>query len=774
MAKHLSSNLPLLSEALSFASGIIISHINLNLNFVAEFFFFYLIYLIIFKSYAQIRKFILIGFLLLGILYGSKEKLFEPNHIARFPSQATEIEGKVVSLVNETKEGRKRTLSFVLDAKSIRNGSRRTKTSGLVQVTVLNIGKKFQTGDFIRLRGSLETPRDSTTPGQFNYQKYLAQNRIYKTFFAVGYKSTSVVMRNYKPTVMDQIEVWRYQIKQKFDQLFPYPENTLASALLLGVRKGIPTEIRDAFVKTGTVHLLAISGLNVTLMIGCLYGLMRLSGFLPRKWTAVIAILASFFYAGLAGANPPVIRATIMVFLALLGVCIEKDSNFLNSLLIAFFLILLVNPESLFATSFQLSFISVYFLAISTQKEINSKETVPESSSNRIMAIYSSVKRKAQDDLKASFTTLTCLIPIILYYFNIVSPVSLIANMIAGPLLFLANIGLFLALPFSLISTLIAEKICIFPTLCFKMTCAILSYLSNLPGSYFYLRSPSLLIVLIYYFILLFAFILIRKHFWKIVFVSSVIFTFALRIDLDPAQYKCHFIDVGKSNVLLIEGKHENILLVSPQRNFAAQNYWTIRPFLMSQGINQIDHLIIAANTKSFLKPLQFLKKNFKISKIYPATADLSNFKITPIQTKKILTGYHIQFEHQNLVYLTALKPDSLKILNDLNLSRLNLLFIPHVPEEEFWIVKKLLKKLSPDFVISNQRNLVGLMSKITFKQKIFFLSRTGTVSAFINRASIQLFPFKTKSDKIMKNEILKSNRLGFNEKSIISKTGTV
>ncbi len=200
-----------------------------------------------------------VGFLLLGLLFGTLPHHFEKNHVVQInTAEQIYLSGKIVSMVNEDVHGRKKMLSFTLSANEIQGRVQKQKVTGLVQVVLMNPQKELKTGDWLRIRGILQSPKTQTNPGQFNYAVYLSQSQIYKTIFVVGGQNVRLILKQDQRNFSDFIELFRLQIAKKIDLLLPDPENALASALLIGIRKKIPTEIRDMFVKTGTAQALAM------------------------------------------------------------------------------------------------------------------------------------------------------------------------------------------------------------------------------------------------------------------------------------------------------------------------------------------------------------------------------------------------------------------------------------------------------------------------------------------------------------------------------------
>jgi len=185
----------------------------------------------------------------------------------------------------------------------------------------------------------------------------------------------------------------------------------------------LPKQITNILVNTGTVHIIAISGLHlgiVAFMVLLLLKLIRI----PKRPRYIVTIFILFIYCILTGSSVPVVRASIMATILLLGYVIRRRADIYNCLSLAALIILFINPWQLFQISFQLSFLSVVSLGFISPK---------------IYALFSDEVKKSKylkvliSIFSASLGAWLGLLPLILYYFKIISPVTVLANMIVVP-----------------------------------------------------------------------------------------------------------------------------------------------------------------------------------------------------------------------------------------------------------------------------------------------------------------------------------------------------
>ncbi|MEZ5071760.1 MAG: ComEC/Rec2 family competence protein [Bacteroidales bacterium] len=220
----------------------------------------------------------------------------------------------------------------------------------------------------------------------------------------------------------------------------PGPERSLLLALALGDRASMPEELEETYVRAGSIHLLAVSGLHVGLLW---WGLRHLLGLIPflfrNPWSRTLVLLALlWYYAYLTGLSSSVCRSVLMLSLYSLAVLLRLRSAALNSTFGSAFILLLLDPGRGADVGFQLSYLAV--LGILLLKPLldlvlRSSRKVPDWIGNATSV-----------SLSAQLGTL----PLVLHYFGQVPLYALVSNLVALPLLMVLMGALFLSLPFSL------------------------------------------------------------------------------------------------------------------------------------------------------------------------------------------------------------------------------------------------------------------------------------------------------------------------------------
>jgi competence protein ComEC len=185
----------------------------------------------------------------------------------------------------------------------------------------------------------------------FDYQAYLERYNIYGV---MAYPKILILKTNRA----SKVKFWLLKVKQSFihrlEKFLPEPQNSLALGVLIGAKRGLPTQILDNFNRSGTSHIVAVSGYNIAIIVSALSILAWVFG---RSWSFWVSLLFILGFVIIAGASPSVIRAGVMGMLLLLGFKLGRLYSVMPALVLAGSLMLWQNPKILLADiGFQLSF----------------------------------------------------------------------------------------------------------------------------------------------------------------------------------------------------------------------------------------------------------------------------------------------------------------------------------------------------------------------------------------------------------------------------------
>ena len=202
-------------------------------------------------------------------------------------------------------------------------------------------------GDQVVLRGLLNTP---PTAEDFSYREYLARQEIYAY---MPRTKISLLESGHGNPLLRIIYALKEKSLATIYRLWPDPEASLFAGILLGIESGIPVHVKQAFTNTGTSHIIAISGFNITIIAGLFATFF--SRILNPRQGAIAATVGITLYTILVGADAAVLRAAIMGGLTLFAQQIGRRQSGLNAIAAASFFMAVFNPQLPWDISFQLS-----------------------------------------------------------------------------------------------------------------------------------------------------------------------------------------------------------------------------------------------------------------------------------------------------------------------------------------------------------------------------------------------------------------------------------
>jgi competence protein ComEC len=278
-------------------------------------------------------------------------------------------------------------------------------------------------GDEVLVQGYLETPPEFET---FSYRDYLARQGIYSLISNASVKRLS---SGHGSPITRLIYALRRRALTTIQALFPDPEASLLAGILVGMESAIPDDVQEAFNNTGTTHIIAISGFNITIIAAIFMSLFR--RLVGARWGIPIAALGIAFYTVFVGADAAVVRAAIMGSLTLLARLLGRRTHGLAALSAAAILMTVFNPDVLWDVGFQLSFAATLGLILYSPplEEAFIRFVSRWMEEEQARRLAGPVSEFVLFTLAAQVTT----VPLMAYYFQRLPPSSLLANPIILP-----------------------------------------------------------------------------------------------------------------------------------------------------------------------------------------------------------------------------------------------------------------------------------------------------------------------------------------------------
>lgn len=458
-------------------------------------------------------------------------------------------------------------------------------------------------GDKIRVYGVLNAPPENP---EFSYREYLLNHGITSMLTA----SEVTVLPGAKTSLLGSLtNNARANIYQRIEKLYPPPSAYLITGILIGLDKQIPPSITQAFVDTGTSHIIAISGFNISIITALLITLLtRLAG---KRWGSLLSILGIGIYTLIAGGDPPVVRAALMGSLAAFGILIGRRNATLTLLFFAGLVMTFFDPITLFEPGFQLSFAATLgIISLVPPMEVWIRERFSDAfSEERKDGLLTLIT----DLFLITFAAQTTTLPVILAHFGKLPLITFIANPLIlplqPPLLLLSGISVFV----SYIWYPAGQLIAMFAYPFAFSTIWIVEKLAPHSGFSIHFNFNNSVFIFLYYFSLLFASTTWKwmKGWFKPAIILPATFAIIFLIWQQAGKLpdgKTHILipSAGKTDVILIttpEGEHV-LINGGDKSSILLQHLGTVIPIFDKK----VDLLVIAntqeENISALLKTL--------------------------------------------------------------------------------------------------------------------------------------------------------------------------
>lgn len=528
------------------------------------------------------------------------------RHISKFISEdSVTVTGKILDRCDYP-YSKKISLKVRADLVKVQNSN--YKTNGIILLDIYKIEKDYTYGDTIKMTGKLKNPGQPYNFGDFNYGLYLLQKNIFVTMNIWSDQSVEI-SKNFHENIFLMLSFnIRENIKRIMDDVLPKPYNGLVKGMMLGEKSLVPDELKDIFINSGVMHILAVSGLHVGIVAGFLlsiFGLLRL----PKNVKYYFVISLMIFYASVTGYRPSVIRATIMLSILIIGKMINRKSNAVYSLFFAALLILFFQPLSLYDSGFLLSFVVTFFVIY----------LVPV-----MKKLISSGIKWLDNGLAISVSAWLGILPLSAYFFNKVSIIAICSNLLIVPLAGAVIILGFIASLVGLISIHLSVMFAFFINVLLQIIIFLVRMFSSLPFSFIYTGQPSIVSMILYYscvivFVELFSsyHIEVRKK-GKIIIVILMMIAVIMIVNIfyTGNEVVVHFINVGEGDCAFIQiPKNINILIDgggTPGNDFDVGKKIVI-PYLRRKGVQRIDALVLSHPHMDHLEGLLPVLKEFDV-----------------------------------------------------------------------------------------------------------------------------------------------------------------
>ncbi len=493
----------------------------------------------------------------------------------------------------------------VVAVESIETGSTARPALGRVAVsTPAVLPEGFYGGRRVRVFGVLRLPGFPRAPGLFDARAYFHWQGIEYQFEAQGTNDWALAPDPGPPParpLADRFIAWAQAALRRGLPVEDEPLR-LMWAMTLGWRTALTDEVAAPFMHSGTMHVFAISGLHIVLIAGILVTVLRVAR-VPRKHAAWAVVPALWFYTAATGWQPSAVRSTVMMTVVVGGWVLKRPVNLLNSLAGAGLILLVWEPRQLFQAGFQLSFFVVLSMALLLPPLESWRERVLRGDPLRPPELQPWWRRRLDGpihdlslNLAVSASAWIGSLPVVAQHFNLVTPVSLLANLVVVPLS-----GLVL-------TSNLASLCCAtwFPSLSevfnhagwfgMRLMVAVSEWCARLPGAFFHVRAPGWIEIGAYYGVMVaVARDWFRRPWWRLAGCSLV----ALGAGVPVTRW---LQDRGVSTLLVLALQGGHAVWVDPPGRGKevlvdcgdlTRGAGIVVPFLHAQGWDRLPNLVL-------------------------------------------------------------------------------------------------------------------------------------------------------------------------------------
>lgn len=519
-----------------------------------------------------------------------------------------------------------------IEAKRVHAGDDSREASGTVLLTMLGRPAiELDRGDSVRFLSPLREPWRYGNPGEFDYKEWLNNRGIYVTGFL---KNPGLLVKTSegKPGLWKTIELFRGRIRAGIDGAGPGNPGLL-KALIISEPAGIPKDVKDAFIKTGTWHVVSISGLHIGIVALFSYTvfsfILRRSERLTlainaRKAAMVLSLAPVVIYGLLAGMPVPTQRSVVMAVVFVLAYAAGRGKDFHNALALSALAILALAPYSLWDASFQLTFAAL-FAIVYLEPRLRAFIPIPDpeqmKKSGRLALFF---YKKALPVLLATLSASIGTSPILAWHFHQVSLTGLFAN---GAVLPISSVIVPLLVVYAVTTQLWPGLASVFLFMADKsldIVIHVVNAFAALPYSSVWAGTPDMAGIIVFY-VLVLSLVNFRvdKRYRYAAFVLPAAYLALYGFSHyypDDGRLRVTFVSIGQGDSILAQFPDNRTMLVDGGGQYNSDfdtGEKVLAPLLWKKGISRIDYLVLSHAQLDHIGGLAFIAENFDIGEFW-------------------------------------------------------------------------------------------------------------------------------------------------------------
>lgn len=502
--------------------------------------------------------------------------------------------------------------------------------SGQIETVGGDLSEDFFRGREVQVYGVISPPPKPIAEGLFDFRAYLRRQEIYFRLKSPRTNDWQTVgPKNLSPPLSERFTKWA-QHALTLGLPPDDPSAHLEQALTLGDKTYLTDEAAEPFIRSATYHIFAVDGLRMAILFGMFFAAVRALR-VPRSICGAVLIPLIWFYVMLTGWPASAIRAAVMLTIVVGGWALRRPGDGLNSLFAAALIILLWQPQQLFQAGFQLSFVVVFCILLImpafdkfAQRLLQMDPLLPDELRPRWQRLLRWPSRLALALLLSSLAAWLGSIPLVAYYFHILTPISVPANFIAVPLctiVLAANILSLLLAGWLPAGAIVFNQIAWHVMQWIRATSI---WFAALPHAYAYVATPAPFTIALYYliFLVLLTGWLFKTSWRKTKFTTLVLLTAIWFTQWWHARAATHLtilpLDGGSAVYCDAPGGADDLLVDCGSENSFA---FTLKPYLEAQGVNSLPILALTHGDERQIAAFPDLQSFVPIAKILTSPA---------------------------------------------------------------------------------------------------------------------------------------------------------
>ena len=524
----------------------------------------------------------------------------------------------------------------IVEVQELEQGRDWRRASGRLQMRTEGKLDQLHVGDEIEVSGWLSKPGPPLNSGESSYADRLLDRRIRAELRVRGGPDAVVRIRESGSfSITGTLALVRGWGQQSLEKALPPSTSGIAAALLLGDGSAMTSEDWEKYIRTGVIHVLAISGQHLVILGGFLWVVCRGLG-IRRRRSALFVAGVLLAYALLTGGRPSAMRAAVMVGVICLGILMRRPALPANTFALAWLIVLALNPTDLFSQGFQLSFLCVAVLIwgiprwFPTRSPTPIEQLIDESRSPLERGIRMFVRAVGRWYL-ITLTLMICTTPLILSWQNVLSPVGVLIGPPAIVLTSIALIAGFLFLLLFPVASWLAAPFAWLTSQTINMCEWLVRWADRLPGSHCFLPAPPDWWLIGFHVLLIGALFGVRFQAvpvdflprWRPAIVAMSLSGWAVLGLLvgawKPAkeELRVDFLAVGHGGCIILETPDGRVLMYDAG-SLAGPDVTRrhIAPHLWSRGISRIDEVFVSHADLDHFNGLPSLADRFVIGQV--------------------------------------------------------------------------------------------------------------------------------------------------------------